>query len=192
MKLSSPLEMSLFPPSSFALLLILNSVFCVAGFPQMPGVAGCPILLKNEALNIWLRALWEAASTVEWLGGTCTSATCSHMSVSLGPSSEWFLGTQRRIALSLTCGKPGCILKIGVWVFTSLPSFPFSAHCYLLCNRCPQIQRLSDSVSSEPKPPISCLEGEHGARSIHLAAPISEKNSEVYSSLCGLLRDLYC
>lgn len=52
MKLSSPLEMSLFPPSSFALLLILNSVFYVAGFPQMPGVAGCPILLKNEALNI--------------------------------------------------------------------------------------------------------------------------------------------
>ena len=157
----------------------------------MPGVAGCPILLKNEALNIWLGALWEPASTVEWLGGTCISARCSRMSVSLGPSSEWFPGTQRRIVLSLTCGKPGRILKIGVWVFTSPLSFPFSAHRYLLCNRCPQIQRLSDSVSSGPKPPVSCLEGEHGAGSIHLAASISGKNSEVYSSLHGLLRDPY-
>lgn len=115
---------------------------------------------------------------------------------SSGPSLEWVLGAQRGIAVpSLSCGlRPGCILSLGdredwVYISTSFPSFSFlSAHLYLLCARSPQIQSLSDSIFSEPKPSVSCLEGGHGG-GIHISASIGRRNSGIYISLCRILRD---
>lgn len=95
---------------------------------------------------------------------------------SSGPSLEWVLGAQRGIAVipSLSCGlRPGCILSLGdredwVYISTSFPSFSFlSAHLYLLCARSPQIQSLSDSIFSDPKPSLSCLEGGRAFINLH-------------------------
>lgn len=97
--------------------------------PSMPFVASCPILFKNEALNTWLRPLWEAVPRCGMTGHHCIVVRYSHATVPSHPSCRWFKVPEEGYSKVLAVGEglatfwDGGKEDWGGVLF--VPSFPF-------------------------------------------------------------------